>query len=190
MGKVILTFSMSLDGFVAGHSVSLAEPMGVGGERLHDWMASGHELDKEMAGEMFKTVGAVVLGRTTFDVGLQHWEDTPYPAPSFVLTHEQRDPLPMKSARFEFVNDGIASAIGRARAAAGNGDIIVMGADVAQQCLKEGLAEEVIIQSVPLVLGAGRRLFENLGERPIEMEIIRALPSPSVIHQRFRIRPA
>jgi dihydrofolate reductase len=190
MGKVVLTFSMSLDGFIAGPAVSPAEPMGIGGERLHDWHMSTDELDRRMAREMFETVGAVVLGRTTFDAGLKPWGDTPYPAPSFVLTHERRAPLPMKSATFEFVNDGIAAAVARAKAAAGEGDIVVMGANVAQQCLEEGLADDIIIQSVPVLLGAGVRLFEGLGDRPIELEIMRALPSPSVIHQRFRVRAA
>src|SRR5687767_13842042 len=105
MAMVILSFSMSLDGFVAGPDVSRKEPMGVGGERLHDWLGMGsdaeqNDIDRQMAREQFEIVGAVVLGRTTFDVGLEPWGDTPYPAPSFVLTHEPRAPLAMKSASF------------------------------------------------------------------------------------------
>ena len=189
MGQIILTFSMSLDGFVAGPEISREQPMGIGGERLHEWHASSDDLDRRMARELFETVGAVVLGRTTFEVGLEPWGDTPYPAPSFVLTHEPREPLAMTSARFEFVNDGIASAIARAQAAAGDGDgdVIVMGADVARQCLKNGLADEIIVQTVPVLLGAGTRLFDGL-DRPVELEAVRATASPWVIHQRYRVR--
>lgn len=187
MAMVILTFSMSLDGFVAGPDISRDEPMGVGGERLHDWLASTDDVDRTMARELFKTVGAVVLGHTTFEVGLKPWGDTPYPAPSFVLTHEPRAPLAMKSASFEFVDDGVANAITRAKAAAGAGDVIVMGANVAQQCLANDLVDEIIIQTVPVLLGAGARLFERL-DRAIELETVRAIASPTVIHQRYRVR--
>src|SRR5687767_7871016 len=124
MAMVILSFSMSLDGFIAGPDISREEPMGVGGRRLHHWLgidsdAERNDIDRRMARELFQTVGAVVLGRTTFDIGLELWGDTPYPAPSFVLTHEERAPLAMNSASFEFVTDGIVSAVSQAKATAG-----------------------------------------------------------------------
>ncbi|MFC7649703.1 dihydrofolate reductase family protein [Streptosporangium lutulentum] len=112
--------------------------MGRGGQRLHDWIfnASPNDADAEVIRELFTTTGAVVLGRRTFDVSLGEWEDTPFPAPSFVLTHEVRDELAMKSGTFTFVTDGVESALRLARAAAGEKNVIVMGADVSQQVLR------------------------------------------------------
>lgn len=134
MTKVVLSFSMSLDGFVAGPDVGIDQPMGRGGERLHDWLfKSPSEIDAEKAREISQRVGAAIVGRRTFDVGIGPWEDTPYPVPSFVLTHEKRQPLAMKSGTFTFVTDGIESALSRARVAAGDKDIVVMGADAARQ---------------------------------------------------------
>jgi dihydrofolate reductase len=134
LGKVVLTFSMSLDGFIAGPDVSVDHAMGVGGDRLHKWMFHGgpeSSIDLGMARELLAKVGAVILGKRTFDVGLQHWNDTPYPVPSFVVTHEKRDTEEMKSAAFTFVSDGISSAVKRANAAADGKVIIIVGANVA-----------------------------------------------------------
>jgi dihydrofolate reductase len=190
LGKVVLTFSMSLDGFIAGPDVSTERAMGVGGDRLHKWMFhSGPEssIDLGMARELLAKVGAVILGKRTFDVGLQHWNDTPYPVPSFVVTHEKRDTVEMKSAAFTFVSDGISSAVKQAKAAADGKVIIVMGANVAQQLMKEGLADEIYIQLVPVLLGSGIRLFEHLGTTPIELTCDRAVNSPHITHLKFKI---
>ena len=116
-----------------------------------------------MAKEMLGVVGAVILGRRTFDVGLKPWGDTPYPVPCFVLTHRPRAPLAMKSGTFTFVADGIVSALDQARVAAGGKDIIVMGANAAQQYLKAGLCDEMLLQLALVLLGAGTRLFDHLG---------------------------
>lgn len=181
---------MSLDGFVAGPAVSMENAMGMGGERLHQWMFQGDQengIDSGMVRELFAMVGAVVLGKRTFDVGLQHWDDTPYPVPSFVLTHEKREPQAMKSAAFTFVNEGIASAIEQAKAAANRKSVVVMGASAAQQALKEGLADEIHVQLVPVLLGKGTRLFENLGEGLIELICDRAVYSPNVTHLRYEV---
>jgi dihydrofolate reductase len=191
MGKVLLAFSMSLDGFIAGPEVGVDHPMGKGGERLHDWMRSDtnkDETDAAMGRELHEKAGAVVLGRRTFDIGVGLWEDTPYPVPSFVLTHRSRDALPMKSATFTFVTDGIESALRHARTAGGGKDVIVMGADAGQQCLRAGLADEMFIQLVPVLLGAGSRAFDNVGAGHIELKSTRVLDSPSVTHLRFEIR--
>lgn len=186
MAKLLLFFSMSLDGFIAGPNVSVDQPMGEGGERLHDWMFnSKSEVDAEMAREA--SPGAVILGRRTFDAGIGPWGDTPYPAPSFVLTHEKREPLAMKSATFTFVADGIASALRQARAAAGEKDVIVMGADSARQYLKAGLVDEIVLQSVPVLMGAGTRLFDYIGDRQVELTAIRVIPSPTVTHMKFAV---
>ena len=105
---------MSLDGFIAGPDISLDHAMGVGGDRLHKWMFHGgpeNAIDLGMARELLAKVGAVVLGRRTYDVGLQHWGDTPYPVPSFVVTHEKLNKLEMESAAFTFVNDGVGGSL-------------------------------------------------------------------------------
>lgn len=190
MGRVVMAFSMSLDGFVAGPRVSVELPMGEGGERLHEWLfneSPDRGVDPEMARELSDSVGAVVLGRRTFDVGLGPWEDTPYPVPCFVLTHERREKLVMPSGTFTFVSDGIESALAQAKAEAGERDVILMGANTAQQYLRAGLVDEIYIQLVPLLLGAGTRLFENLGTEAIELEMARATKSPFVTHLRFRV---
>lgn len=190
MGKVVLTFSMSLDGFIAGPGISVGHAMGVGGERLHKWMfheGPENSIDIGMAKELSAKVGAVVLGKRTFDVGLQHWEDTPYPVPSFVVTHEKRDELVMKSAAFTFVSDGIKDAIHQANAAAAGKVVIVMGANVAQQLLKAGLADEIYIQLVPVLLGGGSRLFEHIGTAHIELTCDRAVNSPHITHLKYKV---
>lgn len=190
MGKFVLHFSMSLDGFVAGPDVDIEHPLGVGGERLHKWMfedTPDHAADADMVQAVVASVGAVVLGRRTFDVGLGHWDDTPYPAPSFVLTHQQRDQLTMKSASFTFVSDGIESAVQQAQAAAGEKDITVMGANTAQQVLKAGLADEIQIQLIPVLLGKGARLFDQIGSQQIELRRTRVVDSPFVTHLAFEV---
>ena len=204
MGKVVLHFSMSLDGFIAGPDISIEHALGLGGERLHEWMfndtsdqsgdplqSSASRKDAELVQEVAASVGAVVLGRRTFEVGLRHWGDTPYPAPSFVLTHEPRDKLAMKSAAFTFVTDGIESAVQQAKLAAGEQVITVMGANTAQQVLKAGLADELQIQLIPVLLAAGTRLFDCIGSEQIQLKTTRVLDSPFVTHLHFQVvKPA
>lgn len=191
MTKLLLTFSMSLDGFVAGPDIGKDFPMGRGGERLHHWLfaPSGEtsEVDARMSRETSNRVGAVLVGRRTFDIGVELWEDTPFPVPSFVVTHEPHEPLPMKSATFTFVTNGIKSALGQAREAAGGKDIIVMGAELAQQYLKAGLVDEIMIQLVPVLMGAGTRLFDNSSDQMVELVTSPALQSPTVTHLRFQV---
>lgn len=189
VGKVVLTFSMSLDGFIAGPEISLDNAMGVGGDRLHKWMFHGgpeNRIDLGMARELLAKVGAVVLGKRTYDVGLQHWGDTPYPVPSFVVTHEKLGKLEMESAAFTFV-DGVEEALNQAQAAAAGKVVIVMGANIAQQMLKQRLADEIYIQLVPVLLGGGSRLFENFGAAPLELVCDRAVNSPYITHLKYKI---
>lgn len=200
MTRVVLNFAMSLDGYIAGPAVSVREAMGVGGGRLHDWMfgdaartnatySSETPDDAEMVETTLSSVGAVILGRRTYDVGLQHWnDDTPYPAPSFVLTHTPRPEQPMKSASFRFVTDGVESAVQQARAAAGDRDVTVMGASAAQQILRAGLADAVHIQLVSVLLSGGTRLFDRIGDAHIELVRTRVVAaSPDVTHLEFNI---
>lgn len=201
MGIVLLNMSVSLDGFNAGPDIDVDRPMGEGGERLHDWLfhedsdravaaggSSPSGMDVEVARELSAATGAVVIGRRTFDLGVRLWADTPYPVPCIVLTHEARPRLVMKSAAFTFVTDGIESALQQAQAAAGDKTVLLMGgADIAQQYVRAGLVDEIQIQLVPVLFGAGTRLFDHLGPHHIELERIRTSESPHVTHLRFRV---
>jgi len=193
MARVVLSFSMSLDGYVAGPDVSVRHAMGVGGERLHEWMfpRQGGALEPADAAEVettFGLVGATIVGRRTYDVGLQHWGDTPFPVPSFVLTHHPRAEQPMKSASFRFVTEGVEAAVRQARAAAGDKDVIVMGASTAQQILRAGLADALHIQIVSVLLAGGVRLFDRIGDAQIELVRTRvSAGSPDVTHLDFNV---
>ena len=141
---VVLYFTMSLDGFVAGPGISRTDPMGIGGEALHGWMFDAKQADDEAAiARQHGNAGAVVLGRRTFDLGLELWGDVPYPADSFVVTHRGRDRLAQKSGTFSFVTTGVASAVEQAKVVAGDREVKVMGAEVARQVLALGLADRL-----------------------------------------------
>ncbi|QYC39799.1 hypothetical protein Nocox_10900 [Nonomuraea coxensis DSM 45129] len=187
MGVVVLYKSMSLDGFVAGPEVSAEHAMGRGGTRLHEWMFTDRPdpRDKEVLASMGASAGAVVVGRRTFDVGLPHWQDTPYPAPTFVLTHRTRDDLVMRSATFTFVTDGVEAALKAARNAAGDQDVVVMGAETGRRFLRAGLLDELLINLVPVVLGSGVRLLDDLPR--IELTRTQVIASDAVTHLRYRV---
>jgi dihydrofolate reductase len=190
MGKVVVSASMSLDGFSAGPNVGTGHPMGEGGERLHEWLfdeSDDGKPDAELAREMSDGTGAVVVGRRTFDVGVDPWGDVPYPVPCFVLTHEPRDDVTMKSGTFTFVSDGIASALRLAQDAAAERDVLLMGGSVGPQFLDAGLVDEIRIQLVPVLLGGGTGLFDHLGPDHIELERMASVDSPHVTHLWFRV---
>ena len=202
MSKVVLDMSVSLDGIGAGPNPSEENRMGVGGDRLHEWMPSydptqdpaggvpaARQADARMVQELFAAAkGAVVLGKRTFDLGLEPWGGTPFPAPCFVVTHEARDDLVTNTGTFAFVRDGIERAVRRAQAAAGDKDVLVMGGPtVARQAVRAGLVDEISLHVVPVLLGAGSRPFEHLGPEAIELERIVLTPSPQATHLRFRV---
>jgi dihydrofolate reductase len=190
VGKVVVSKSMSLDGFVAGPNVGAEFPMGVGGLRLHDWFLNGPTSDTNatLQRESIAAFGAVILGKRTFDVGVDIWEDTPYPLPTFVLTHEPQPVRVAKSATFTFVTDGIESALEKANAAAGDKDVVLMGADVSAQYLRAGLVDEIQLVVVPVLLGSGTRLFDGIGDEPIELDSVLVTESAGVTHMRMRVR--
>jgi dihydrofolate reductase len=201
MGKVHADITMSLDGFVAGRNDGPDLPLGEGGERLHEWVyglaswrrphgLEGGETgrDSEVLAEAMDENGAVVLGRRMFD-NAQGWGDNPpFHVPVFVLTHEAREPLPKEGGTtFTFVTDGIESALEQARAAAGDRNVAIGGgANTIQQSLAAGLVDEVQVHIVPLFLGGGIRLFDELGPE-IELETTRVIEAPKVTHLRFRV---
>jgi len=187
MGKVVLDVSMSLDGFSAGPNVRMEEPMGDGGERLHEWYAGkgpDGEVDSGVARESDGTVGAAIIGRRTFELGLGPWGGTPFPGvPSFVVTHRPREDL-LGDNGGTFAFDGLEAAARRAKEAAGDKDVWVLGAEVAQHLLRAGLLDVMRIHLVPLLMGEGTRLFA--GERA---ELIpEGKPvAGAVTHLRFRV---
>jgi dihydrofolate reductase len=205
MGKVTSDMSMSLDGFIAGPNDSVELGLGEGGERLHQWLydldtwrerhgLAGGETgtDAEVLEESFQNVGAIVMGRRMFDLGEGPWgHNPPFHVPVFVPTHRAREKLVKEGGTtFTFDTGGIESALKQAKAAAGDKDVSVAGgANVIQQYLSAGLLDEIQIHLVPILLGDGRRLFENMGARAaqIELESTRVIESPGVTHLRFRV---
>jgi dihydrofolate reductase len=198
MGRVIIDVSMSIDGFVAGPDDSDSQPLGENGERLHEWMFRNEQQqageapsvgppDARIIEELMASIGAVVIGRRTFDLGLRHWGDVPFPAPCFVVTHRPRAELAMSNGSFTFITEGPAVALRRAREAAGDRDVAVMGGDTGRQCLAAGLIDELHIHLVPVLLGRGVRLFEHADADPIGWGIADVTPSPHVTHARYRM---
>jgi dihydrofolate reductase len=212
MTQLTLDISMSLDGFIAGPDADLEEPLGRGGEELHEWIfrvkswreshgMSGGETgpDDEVVDQWQSRHGATVMGRRMFSGGQGPWEDDPkangwwgdeppFRHPVFVLTSHPREPLPMKGGTtYNFITDGPEAALEAARAAAGEKDVgLGGGANVAQQYLAAGLLDEVQIHLVPIFLGDGVRLFDNLDER-VKLEPTRVIESPAVTHLRYRV---
>ena len=214
MARLTLDISMSLDGFIAGPNQTLEQPLGEGGEGLHEWafrLASWREphglsggetnvADDEVVAETLQATGAVVMGRRMFSGGKGPWADDPntdawwgdnppFHVPVFVLTHHPRETVVKQGGTtFTFVTDGIEAALEQARAAAGDKDVsLAGGADVVQQYLNAGLLDELQIHVAPVFLGGGVRLFDRLGPDPIELEATRVIESPTVTHLRYRV---
>jgi dihydrofolate reductase len=213
MPKLRLDISTSLDGFVAGPNPTLENPLGEGGELLHEWVVrlaswrAPHGLDggetgadDEIFAESLATQGAVIMGRRMFSGGEGPWaddpnadawwgDDPPFHVPVFVLTHHSREPqVKQGGTTFTFVTDGIESALEQARAAAGDKDVLLAGgATIAQQYLKAGLVDVVQIHIAHVILGGGTHLFDALGIDPLKVETTRVVASPSVTHIRFEV---
>jgi dihydrofolate reductase len=210
MPKLKFTITMSLDGYVAGPNQSLENPLGEGGEALHEWAfatrsfraAHGGEggetgLDDDHAASWNRNVGAVIMGRNMFGPVRGPWaedpwtgwwgDDPPYHTPVFVLTHHPREPLEMEGGTtFHFVTEGIETALERAFDAAGGRDVMIGGgADAAQQYLRARLVDEMEIHVVPVLLGAGSRLFENVNGGLAGFECVGLASSPAVAHYSY-----
>lgn len=191
MGTVILDMSMSLDGFIAGpKNDDLPDRELKALEILHDWMFPPKGNFQEIEAERFKNVGAVVMGRRMFNLGEEPWgDDPPFHMPVFVLTHKPKSTLIKEGGTtYTFITGGIESVLEKARAVVGEKDILVLGgANAMQQFLKAGLLDEMHIHLVPVLLGEGIRLFDNMGAEHIELEKIGIIETPSATHIRFRV---
>jgi dihydrofolate reductase len=213
MSKLRFNITMTLDGYVAGPNQSVENPLGEGGEQLHDWVVKLHSF-REMHGDegdgetgvnddvlrgTFENIGATIMGRNMFGPDRGSWgkdpwkgwwgDNPPYHTPVFVLTHHAREPLVMQGGTtFTFVTDGIESALKQAREAAGGKDVALGGgARAAQQYLSAGLIDEMEIHVVPFLLGGGARLFDNLRGSDLKLEPVRVIETPDVTHLKYRV---
>jgi dihydrofolate reductase len=205
---------MSLDGFVAGPEQSVENPLGIGGEGLHEWVVSlaewrephglpGGEVNEssKVVEESQAGIGATIMGRNMFGGHPGPWDpedpwsgwwgdDPPFHHPVFVLTHHERKPLALEGGTtFTFVTEGIEAALDQARRAAGGKDVALAGgANVAQQYLRAGLVDEMELHLVPILLGGGERLFESVGTDLHGLELTRTVATPRVVHLKFERR--
>ena len=211
MSKVRVHIAVSADGYVAGPNQSDKEPLGEGGEQIHDWMLAlkawrephgreGGEVNASSAilEEANDNIGAEIMGRGKFgpagggpwpDDPWEGWwgEDPPFHKPVFVVTHHQREPLTLTDTTFTFVTDGIESALEQAKEAAGNKDVYIGGgASIINQYLAAGLVDEIEIHVSPLILGGGERLFDGVGP-DLKLEQLRAVEAPGVAHLKYRV---
>jgi len=190
-----LHVSVSLDGYVAGPDVGMDRAMGRGGDELHAWLFARPQdpVDQMISSKMFSTatMGAVLMGRRTFEVGIGHWgEDGTFAVPCFVVSHDARASVKKGSTTFTVVTDGLESAVSEAVAAAGTKDVEVMGADVSRQLLSAGLIDELVVTLVPIILGGGASLLGGLPPDLTGFEQIEARSSRTVTHVRYRPRRA
>jgi dihydrofolate reductase len=211
MSKVRAHISISLDGYVAGPNQTQEEPLGEGGEQLHEWMfdlLAWREPHGEAGGEdnasnavvleANANVGAEIMGRGKYgpaargpwgDDPWRGWwgEDPPFHKPVFVVTHHEREPLTLSDTTFTFVTDGIEPALAQAREAAGDKDVFIGGgAAIINQFLVAGLVDEIELHVVPILLGAGERLFAGVGPN-VKLEQLRVVEAPGVVHLKYRV---
>ena len=211
MGELFADISVSLDGYVAGPDQGLDDPLGVGGEQLHEWVIASRSWraahgrgggeegpDSDLTDEKIARTGATIMGRRMFSSGSGPWEDDPkangwwgdeppYHHPVFVLTHHEREPLELSDTTFTFVTDGIESALEQAKAAAGEKDVLVAGgAQAIQQYLAAGHVAELHLHVAPVLLGDGERLLDNVGT-DVKLEPDSVIGSAAVTHVRYRV---
>lgn len=193
MSKSVLYMSMSLDGFISGPDDTPENPGGDGFMRLHDWYGFGedgkpgeqppiarHFLDES------KSTGAVLAGRRTAEQ-VHHWGGDTHGVPIFIPSHRPPEAYVADYPLVTYVHDGIESAMRQAKAAAGQRNVLVKGGYIARTALEAGVLDELQIDLIPVLFGAGRRLFELLPAR-IELEIVKVIDTPEATHLRYRVR--
>jgi dihydrofolate reductase len=211
MSKVRVHIAVSADGYVAGPNQSKENPLGEGGEDLHNWMLElkawrephgreGGEVNENtpIFEEAHDNIGAEIMGRGKFgppeggpwpDEPWNGWwgEDPPFHMPVFVLTHFEREPLTLADTTFTFVTEGIEAALEQAKEAADGKDVYIGGgADIINQYLAAGLVDELEVHVSELVLGGGERLFDGVGP-DLKLEQLRAVEAPGVAHLKYRV---
>lgn len=202
MTKVIFENSVSLDGFVAGPNDGPDNGLGDGGQRLFQWYSSG-DTDFALPGtdmvfkisrasadflrEEWHSLGAMIAGRRMFDIAHAWGGHPPGGGPCFIMTHHPPQEWLKEGSPFTFVTDGIESAVRQARQAAGDKHVSIASASIAQQCIRAGLLDEIIIDLAPVILGGGVRLFDKLGIAPLNLEQITAVEGKDVTHIKYRV---
>jgi dihydrofolate reductase len=201
MGELrVHNFSLSLDGYGAGPQQTEQDPLGIDGERLHEWIFddAATDVDRRFRAEGADGIGATIMGRNMFGPvrdgwGTSDWagwwgEDPPFHHDVFVLTHHPRDSVAMAGGTtFHFVTDGIEAALDRARAAAGDAHVrLGGGVSTVRQYLRAGLLDQLHVTVVPVLLGSGERLFGDLGTALDDWECVEFAPSASVTHVVLR----
>jgi dihydrofolate reductase len=191
MGTVIFDVSMSLDGFMTASGRTAEEPMGPGGQRLHEWAMGEDEPNRSLLERWVAEEGAAIVGRETYDTSVPWWgadgPSGPARNPLFVATHEAPADSPEGSV-YTFVTDGIESALEQAKAVAGGKNVTVMGgAELGRQYIAAGLVDEIQIHLVPVLFGAGTKMFDGLADDHIQLETVEVIQTPAAIHLRFRV---
>jgi dihydrofolate reductase len=191
MGKVVFDISMSLDGFMTAANRRPEEPMGDGGERLHEWAFGGDPRDREVLTGGVASIGAVIAGRRTYDDSVPWWgadgPTGPARVPVFVISHDVPDETP-EGGVYTFVTGGIERALEQAKATAGEKGVTVMGgADTGQQYLRAGLLDELSIHLIPVLFGSGTRMFDHLDDKHVELEPGETIQTPAATHLRYRV---
>lgn len=203
MSKIIFDSGISLDGFFAGENRSPANPMGGVAGDIHSWMfkqkafwkhvnmEGGEEYgaDSKLIDEVFERTGSYIMGKRMFEEGEVHWKEDLYKADVFVLTHEKREPWVQKgTTTFYFINDGIQSALEKAKQSAKGKDIRIQGgANTIQQFLKAGLIDEFFIHLTPVFLGRGIRLFEGIDKGIYDLQLTEVIPASLTTHLRYKL---
>jgi dihydrofolate reductase len=202
MGRVAVGLTMSLDGFIAGPNDGPERPLGEGGERLFEWYSGGdteYELpgtgmvfrispeSVELLREVNERMGAFVTGRRTFDIANGWSGNPPLGIPTFVVAHSVPEEWVYEGSPYTFVTNGVERAVELAKEAAGDMDVAVGAASVAQQCIRAGLLDEVHVNLAPVLLGGGVSLFEHLGTTPIDLQSTRVIEASGVTHLTFRV---
>jgi dihydrofolate reductase len=215
MGKVTFDMSVSVDGFIAGPNMTPEEGLGEGGERLHEWFfdtrlwremhgepGGTDGVDGEIIGEALSSPAVFVMGRNMFggagdwdnpEWGEEPWEgwwgdEPPYHTPVFVVTHHAREPLVKSDTTFNFVTEGVESAVAQAQTVAGEGEVSVAGGgSVIQQALAAGVVDEFQLHVAPVLLGVGVRLFGDEPMQAPDLEITRTVEGEAVTHVRYRV---
>jgi dihydrofolate reductase len=193
MSTSVLYMSMSLDGYIAGPNDEPGNPGGDGFMRLHEWFGAAPEGEavqpsgsaRQLIDE-YQATGAVLVGRRTAEQ-VDHYGGDHHGVPIFVVSHRPPGPSVANYPLVTYVADGIASAMAQAKAAAGDRNVLVHGAYTAQRALEAGVLDELQIHQIPVLLGAGRRLFDVLPSR-VELEIVRVIDTPQATHIRYRVR--
>src|SRR5215469_4716028 len=191
MPTVIFDISVSLDGYVTAAGVRPEEPMGDGGQRLHEWTFGDDERGRDVLADSASTVGATIAGRRTYDLSVPWWgPDGPGGAartPTFIVSHGTPAQVP-EGGVYTFVN-GPVEALEQARAAAGGKDVDVFSANIGQQLLRAGRIDEIRVHLVPVLFGAGTRLVEDLGGNHVQLAIIGVSEGAQATHLRCAVVP-